>query len=80
MLGSLRIYLLLGAAIAALIGGLWIVHTLKDQGRAEVRSQIETHNQEGSNAARKARDDHDLACARGEPGCLSDPWTRDGGR
>lgn len=72
---------LIGAAVlAALAAAGWTIHTLREQGRAEVRTEINRTNQEATDAARRAREAHDLACARNELGCLSDPWTRDSGR
>ncbi len=53
---------------------------IKDEGRREALSDVNRTNQEATDAARKAREAHDLACARNEPGCLRDDWTRDGGR
>ncbi|MDP2801868.1 MAG: hypothetical protein Q8O26_08300 [Phreatobacter sp.] len=74
---------------AAGIGGLvllaglavWQVREgVKNEGRREVLSDVNRTNQEASDAARKAREAHDLACARHEPQCLRDGWTRDGDR
>lgn len=74
---------------AAAIGGLVILagiavwrirEGIKDEGRREVLSDVNRTNQEASDAARKAREAHDLACARHRPECLRDDWTRDGGR
>lgn len=74
---------------AAAIGGLvllaavavWRVREgIKDEGRREVLSDVNRTNQEASDAALKAREAHDLACARNEPQCLRDDWTRDGDR
>ena len=71
-------------AVLIVLAGLavWRIREgIKDEGRREVLIDINRTNQEASDAARKAREAHDLACARNEPGCLlNDPWTRDGGR
>jgi len=74
----------IGAA-AALIAlstlAVWRIREgIKDEGRQEVLSDVNNTNQEASDAARKAREAHDLACARNEPECLRDAWTRDGDR
>jgi len=67
-----------GAGILMALTAAGIIYSrIKDTGREEVRRQVEKHNTEATDAARKAREAHDLACARNEPGCLRDAWTRD---
>lgn len=69
---------LAGLGVIAVIAAGWTIYShIKDSGRDEVRRQVETLNNEATDAARKAREAHDLTCARNEPGCLSDPWQRD---
>lgn len=72
---------LAGLGALAIVAAGWTIYSrIKDSGRDEVRRQVETLNNEAADAARKAREAHDLACARNEPGCLRDDWTRDGRR
>lgn len=69
---------LAGIGALAIIAAGWTIYSrIKEAGRAEVRQEVENHNREATDAARKAREAHDLACARNEPGCLHNDWTRD---
>lgn len=70
-------------AVLIVLAGLaiWRVREgIKDEGRREVLTDVNRTNQEASDAARKAREAHDLACDRNEPECLRDAWTRDSER
>lgn len=70
-----------GTGLALAAGAVWIVvDRIKESGRREVQTQVDTLNQGAADAARRAREDHDHDCARGRAGCLSDGWTRDGTR
>ncbi|UNJ22069.1 hypothetical protein [Microcystis phage vB_MweS-yong2] len=67
-----------GAIIAAIVATGWIVvDAIGDRREAKVVETITHRNTEARDAADKARQDHDSDCARGQPGCLSDAWTRD---
>ena len=70
------------AALVALSAvAVWRIREgIKNEGRQEAILDVNRTNQEASDAARKAREAHDLASARNEPGCLRDAWTRDGDR
>lgn len=69
---------LIGAgALTALGLGLYVVHSIKESGRNEVRVEQLSRDKKATDAANASRSAHDLACARGLPECLSDGWTRD---
>jgi hypothetical protein len=75
LLGPIGRYVLLGTA--ALLGLMLIYQEIKQRGAEQALIEIEERNRSAEDAARKAVEDRERACARDPRECVRDPWTRD---
>jgi hypothetical protein len=74
---TVRLVVIGALALALLAAGVIAAHRIHSAGQAQARQEQQERDNAALKAGEAARRAHELVCARGEPQCLRDAWTRD---